>query len=456
MELEPMERSGNSGPRLPLLVLAGIALFLLLGMGVLVKLNERSLPTVKLVGEIERLGQEINLGIEAADVGRGLRSISLALRQGDQQTLLLEREFPSQGFFQAGPAAFHETVALAGRDLKLREGTADLIVTVRDYSWWNWLAGNTVRESRPVVIDIRPPALAVLEATRYLKPGHAGLVVFKADEPLRQAGVILNGFLHPAFALPAAGEGMHAAYVALPHDAVTISEAMVTAADLAGNQGRTGVSFIFKAAVKISDRINLGDGFLNLKLPEFAAHYPEMSGPPLEQYLYVNRVVREQNNRKIMEICRQSAPERLWDGVFLRMRRSSPKAGFADHRSYFYQGDKIDEQFHLGLDLASTSQAEIEAANRGKVVFADYLGIYGHTVIIDHGQGLFSLYSHLSRITAVPGDLVDKGAILGYSGVSGMAGGDHLHFSMLINGIFVNPKEWWDRAWVADHLTTVR
>jgi len=90
------------------------------------------------------------------------------------------------------------------------------------------------------------------------------------------------------------------------------------------------------------------------------------------------------------------------------------------------------------------------------VVFADYLGIYGHTVILDHGQGLFSLYSHLSRITATPGALLDKGEILGYSGASGMAGGDHLHFSMLINGIFVNPKEWWDRAWVADHLTTVR
>ena len=82
------------------------------------------------------------------------------------------------------------------------------------------------------------------------------------------------------------------------------------------------------------------------------------------------------------------------------------------------------------------------------MVYADYLGIYGNVVILDHGQGVFSLYAHLSRIEVAVGDLVKKGSKLGISGNTGMAGGDHLHFAILVNGIFVNPLEWWDKSWL--------
>ena len=102
----------------------------------------------------------------------------------------------------------------------------------------------------------------------------------------------------------------------------------------------------------------------------------------------------------------------------------------------------------MGIDLASVRHADIQAANSGKVIFAEYIGIYGNTVIIDHGQGVFSLYSHLSQIKVVKDDMVKKGDVLGSSGTSGMAGGDHLHFSILINGIFVDPLEWWDGSWL--------
>ena len=123
-------------------------------------------------------------------------------------------------------------------------------------------------------------------------------------------------------------------------------------------------------------------------------------------------------------------------------------AGFAEHRTYYYNGNEIDQQVHLGIDLASTKRAEVHAANRGTVVFAEYLGIYGNTIILDHGQGIFSLYSHLSEIGVAVGELKDKRAVIGLSGATGMAGGDHLHFSMLVNGIFVTPLEWWDKQWL--------
>ena len=116
---------------------------------------------------------------------------------------------------------------------------------------------------------------------------------------------------------------------------------------------------------------------------------------------------------------------------------------------------EIDQQVHLGIDLASTRQADIKAANRGNVVFADYLGIYGNTIILDHGQGIFSLYSHLSQISVAVGELIDKGVVIGLSGNSGMAGGDHLHFSILVNGIFVTPLEWWDQQWLQLNIEDV-
>jgi murein DD-endopeptidase MepM/ murein hydrolase activator NlpD len=130
------------------------------------------------------------------------------------------------------------------------------------------------------------------------------------------------------------------------------------------------------------------------------------------------------------------------------MARSSRRAGFAEYRTYYYGGQEVDHQVHLGIDLASTSMVPIKAANSGVVAYAAYLGIYGEMVIIDHGLGLFSLYSHLSQIDVTVGDAVTKETVIGLSGKSGMAGGDHLHFSVLVNGIFVDPLEWWDKPWL--------
>jgi murein DD-endopeptidase MepM/ murein hydrolase activator NlpD len=86
------------------------------------------------------------------------------------------------------------------------------------------------------------------------------------------------------------------------------------------------------------------------------------------------------------------------------------------------------------------------------VLFAEELGIYGNTVIIDHGMGVQSLYAHLSSIAVTAGAMVDKEQVLGRSGMTGMAGGDHLHFTMLVNGRMVNPVEWWDSHWIEDRI----
>ena len=124
----------------------------------------------------------------------------------------------------------------------------------------------------------------------------------------------------------------------------------------------------------------------------------------------------------------------------------------AEHRAYFANGEKVSEAIHYGYDLASTAGAPITAANAGRVIFTGALGIYGNCVILDHGLGVTSLYAHLSRIDVREGDVLEKGQALGRSGATGLAGGDHLHFAILVGGSYVDPKEWWDPKWVQEHV----
>jgi murein DD-endopeptidase MepM/ murein hydrolase activator NlpD len=135
------------------------------------------------------------------------------------------------------------------------------------------------------------------------------------------------------------------------------------------------------------------------------------------------------------------------------MKNAAPMAQFGDKRSYVYDGRIVGESIHLGVDLASTAHSSIEAANNGLVAYTGTLGIYGNTVILDHGLGLFSLYAHLNAIHVKNGQDVKRGEPVGQSGTSGLAGGDHLHFSLIVGGEFVNPQEWWDAHWISDNVT---
>jgi murein DD-endopeptidase MepM/ murein hydrolase activator NlpD len=169
-------------------------------------------------------------------------------------------------------------------------------------------------------------------------------------------------------------------------------------------------------------------------------------------YLEINREMRKQNDAKLAELTKTSSPDRIWTGAFVQMPNAHAGAKFAERRSYVYDGQVVDQQTHMGYDFASTSHADIPAANDGVVVFAGPLGIYGNTVIVDHGLGLFSLYGHLSEIAAQKGQAVAKSESLGKSGTTGLAGGDHLHFAMLLDGSFVDPLEWFDPKWIAEHI----
>ncbi len=113
----------------------------------------------------------------------------------------------------------------------------------------------------------------------------------------------------------------------------------------------------------------------------------------------------------------------------------------------------IDKEMHLGYDLASIAHSNVPAAASGIIKFTGRLYLYGNVIIIDHGFGLFSLYAHLSKINVKKGMKVKQGDIIGITGQTGMAEGDHLHFGVYVSGIPVDPIYLWDRQWIKDHIT---
>jgi murein DD-endopeptidase MepM/ murein hydrolase activator NlpD len=172
----------------------------------------------------------------------------------------------------------------------------------------------------------------------------------------------------------------------------------------------------------------------------------------ITRFVKINNEMRKANNQTLSDLRLKTADKFLWSRPFIRQPHSQAEANFADLRNYIYQGKKVDQQVHLGYDLAVTQHVGVEASNDGKVVYAAPLGIYGNCSVVDHGYGLQSIYGHLSRIDVHEGDMVKQGQVMGLSGMTGMAGGDHIHFAMQLDGVQIDPKEWWDPHWIQDHI----
>ena len=194
-----------------------------------------------------------------------------------------------------------------------------------------------------------------------------------------------------------------------------------------------------------------------MSVPAIAATTPDLqlstsAEDLLPSFLRINGELRRRNNASVETLGRSSKPEMLWKEPFRPLLNAAIEARFADLRTYFYQGKEVDRQVHLGFDLAVTEKIAVTAAQRGVVVHASDLGIFGNCVILDHGLGVQSLYGHLSSIGVKVGDTVEPGQEMGRSGMTGLAAGDHVHFTMLVDGRPVNAVEWWDNKWMQDRV----
>jgi murein DD-endopeptidase MepM/ murein hydrolase activator NlpD len=317
--------------------------------------------------------------------------------------------------------------------------------------------------AKDVQVRLERPRVAVMSTHHFVNHGGAEVVVYRATPEDVTSGVVVGDIEYPGFqASGAAVEGVtitdpavRVAFFALRHDQDLQTPIRLFARDEAGNTARADFEFrVFPKPFKKS-RIEINEAMLTQVIPTILEGQNEINpqGQPIEKFVAVNSQLRQKNNAKIASFAQQTDKSMLWGGVvFHPFTNTGVQSAFADYRTYVYQGKEVDQQVHLGFDLASFQTTPIVAANKGKVLFADELGIYGNTVILDHGMGVQSLYAHLSSFDVKVGDMVNKEQQVGRSGRTGMALGDHLHFTMLVNGHMVNPVEWWDAHWIEDRI----
>ena len=442
-----------------------VTLLLVLGLaagGAYVVAGRMPGPTIEITKPEKFIGAETPVEVLVRASAAELKTLTMTFEQNGKQ-------FPVYSLGQEG-AQVHEvegglqlTQAVGKNNLpELQSGPGRILVTAsRPVLYGIRDAGTTV--VKDVQVRLERPRVAVLSRHHFVNHGGAEFVVYRATPEDVTSGVLVGDLEYPGY--PAAQAGLPAAtindpavrvaFFALRHDQDLATPIRLFARDEAGNTARAEFdSRIFPKPFKKS-RIEVDERLLNTVVPAILEGTAEIkpSGEPIDQFVAVNSELRQKNNAKIAAMAGQTAPELLWNGaVFHAFRNTGVQSAFADYRTYVYKGKEVDRQVHLGFDLASFTTTPIVAANRGKVLFADELGIYGNTVIIDHGLGVQSLYSHLSSFDVKAGDMVEKEQQVGRSGSTGMALGDHLHFTMLVNGHMVNPIEWWDAHWIEDRI----
>jgi murein DD-endopeptidase MepM/ murein hydrolase activator NlpD len=435
-----------------LLLTGGVVLLIWLAIARL----EGEAPSVALdIPSPYYLGKSAELTVNVADPKSGLRRLRAAISKAGKEIVLADVDFPTS-YFPWAEKVHSEALKLKidPAAMGLSDGKGTLRITAADYSWRNWWHGNITEIQRDIVIDTKPPVIESLTQQTYVNQGGAGVAVYRLSEPCPTSGVRVGGVFFPGYSGYYADASICIAFFAFNHLQGAGTEIAIEAMDPAGNSTRSRFPYFFRKKAFKKDTLNVSDGFINQILPEFHALLPAKPNATLkDRFLFINRDLRQKNYESIVATTRRSEAAMLWKGPFLRLPNSAPRAGFADHRTYYYGGKEIDQQDHLGVDLASLAHSPVPAANSGVVAYTGFLGIYGQTVILDHGFGLFSMYSHLSQIGVRPGERVAKEAILGNTGSTGLAGGDHLHFSILIHNTFVDPIEWWDPHWIQDNVT---
>lgn len=310
------------------------------------------------------------------------------------------------------------------------------------------IIANKSSGSIAVVYDSQAPTLVTLKGSHSLKRGGTGVVLYEVGEVPRETGVVLEDLVFKPYQF---AQNKYLSFYAHPYYVEADNfKPRIFATDAAGNLRKIRPGSRTASQTYRSEEIVLSDDFLESVKDKMMA---TSTKTPLEVFIEVNNKVRQENQQRITQLCQNTEPKKLWKGVFLR-NQGATKAGFADSRTYRYGSEVVSRAVHTGLDIAGINNTKILAANHGKVIFVGEIGIYGNVVILDHGYGLHSLYGHLHQTSVQEGDLVKKGDVIALSGETGLVFGDHLHFEMRVNGIPVNPIEWFDDVWVMSNIET--
>jgi len=444
--------SGNTS--IKVLAVAVLILLVFIAQGLFLAGKE---PFIEIKPEMAAVGKRTPFKVNVSEFRRGLVRVKVECIQAEKSATLIDKTYPaSSQFFPWGTETVTDSLDSTVGSLnvpELKEGSAVIRVTAGRAATWLRRPDPVTREiSLPV--RLIPPSIQITSTHTYITQGGSELVTYTIGRTSVNDGVRAGSWWFPGYPLPGGGESDRFALFSIPYD-MDKPDVRLIATDDAGNEAVE--TFIDRFVPKSfeSDTLNISDEFISKVVPEIMARDSEMEdrGDPLENYLVINRELRAKNAETIRALAQSSKPEFLWSGPFQMLPNGKAMATFGQRRTYLYKGKVIDHQTHLGYDFASVRNAPVPAQNGGIVLFAGYLGIYGNTVVLDHGYGLLSLSGHLSSIAVKEGQQVAIGDTIGHTGKTGLAGGDHLHFTTLLHGLPVNPIEWADEHWIRDRIT---
>jgi murein DD-endopeptidase MepM/ murein hydrolase activator NlpD len=429
------------------IILAAVVALVIAALAVLAVLS--ATPVITMDPPVKNIGASTPVKVEVAGA-YGFRHFSAILEQNGARYTVFEQRTPARRWsFMRHRENTHTFNFPVGKQQApaVGDGKATLIVEAQS----NDFVGRTVSASNEVTVILEPPRLTVDEAQHYINQGGSELATFAVSGDWSEAGVKVGPYTFRSFPLPGRPANERFSLFAFAWDLPVDTVPHVYARNAAGTEVTGRFWFkIFPKPFRTRD-LEITDAFLDKVVNQID---PAGAGDLLQRFLRINTVLRKQNNQTLADLRLKTEERVLWNGPFSQLANSQVEAHFADVRSYIYKGKKVDQQVHLGYDLAVTQHVAVVAANDGRVVWASDLGIYGNCIVVDHGYGLQSIYGHLSRIDVKVGDLVKKGQAMGHSGSTGLAGGDHLHFSMQVDGVQVNPVEWFDAHWIHDRILT--
>ena len=404
-------------------------------------------PAVELPSSLAAIGASTPVTVHIS-APHGVRGVRAWVEQNGTQYPMWQSSEPARRVRWQRNVADQELTFTAGTKSapQLKDGKALLAVEATS----NDFRGKTTTAVREVTVITRQPSVAADQDQHYLYLGMADLATFNVSGYWTEAGVRVGDEKFRAWPMPDGKPGYFSLF-AFAWNMPSGTKPVVYAANPAGNEATSPLTFQFPGGqpkYRVRD-LSIDQRFMEKVVNELD---PNGSGDLVERFVKINSEMRRANNQTLSDLRLKTENRFLWSQPFLQQPNTKVEANFADVRNYIYQGKKIDQQVHLGYDLSSTQHADVIASNDGKVVYAAPLGIYGNCIVVDHGYGLQSIYGHLSQIDVHEGDLVKRGQSMGKTGTTGMAGGDHLHFSMQLEGVQIDPKEWWDAHWIQDHI----
>lgn len=370
---------------------------------------------------------------------RPIRSVTVVVEQGLRHVTVIDDK-------NVGKEKKYD-VLFQPRRFAIEDGKATVVIDVRSDLF------SKTEKSIASIVDTVPPVIEDVVSTSFVRQGSAGAVKARVLGA-KTVYVKMGSYQFPMYGSCNGNKNVYCTLFPVPLTVAPGTEVVVVADD--GNDNFTterldtgiGARKFRHSKIDVTDKFIEGHivpllGKADDGLSEVAA------------FKKINETWRREDNSEIAEVGRHSEGPRLWKGRFLQLPGSRVFATFGDKRDYYYHGEEVSTSRHLGYDLASFRHAPVTAANNGIVVYVGNLQIYGNAVIIDHGLGLMSLYGHMSKTSVSAGEHVAKGQVIGRTGQTGLALGDHLHFGIYVHGVPVNPLDWWDPNWIKNKIMSV-